>query len=168
MAYSKQLFCCLFLALTLSGCGTVPQRSAAPSHESAPAASRPAGAGEALFHALATLDIDYRYGGHSPASGFDCSGLVMYVYQAAYGIALPRQASEQSRAGRAVERTRLAPGDLVFYDTLNQPYSHVGIYIGDGRFIHAPKTGAAVRVESMSSRYWTRRYNGARRILADG
>ena len=98
---------------------------------------------------------------------FDCSGLVAHVYQEAFGIRLPHNTLAQSKVGIPVERRELAPGDLVFYNTLNRPYSHVGIYLGDGRFVHAPKSGAQVRVESMQTRYWAERYNGARRIEAN-
>ena len=152
----KQLFFGVILAASLVGCASV----------SAPRTSRPGpAAGEALFFALSTLDIDYRFGGSARESGFDCSGLVQYVFRSAYGIELPRLAVEQSRVGQGIERQRLEPGDLVFYNTLNQPYSHVGIYIGEDRFVHAPRAGAPVRVDSMRSDYWTRRFNGARRIL---
>jgi len=96
--------------------------------------------------------------------GFDCSGLVAHVYEEAYGIRLPRTVSAQSETGLSVGAKELEPGDLVFYDTLGRPYSHVGIYLGDGKFVHAPKTGSAVRVESLKSAYWTKRFNGARRI----
>jgi cell wall-associated NlpC family hydrolase len=123
---------------------------------------------EALFHALATLGVDYRRGGHSPASGFDCSGLVTYIYREAYGIDLPHYTLAQSRYGKAVEHSALELGDLVFYNTERQPYSHVGIYLGEGRFIHAPRPGASVRVEKMASSYWSKRFDGARRIVASG
>ena len=118
-----------------------------------------------MFHALAALGVDYRWGGNSRAQGFDCSGLVQHVYREAYGMEVPRHTLAQSRFGKPIERTSLEIGDLVFYNTLKRPYSHVGIYLGDGRFIHAPRTGAAVRVEQMSSRYWSARFDGARRIL---
>jgi cell wall-associated NlpC family hydrolase len=113
---------------------------------------------------LLALGLDYRYGGSSPVTGFDCSGLVAHVYLEAWNIRLPRNTSAQSKAGTPVSLAELQAGDLVFYDTLKRPYSHVGIYLGDGKFIHAPKTGAQVRVESLKSTYWAQRYNGARRI----
>jgi len=119
---------------------------------------------EALLQALLALGVDYRYGGAAPSTGFDCSGLVAHVYQQAWGIRLPHSTAAQSKAGAPVAVTELEAGDLVFYDTLNRPYSHVGIYVGDGRFVHAPKTGARVRVESMKGAYWAQRYSGARRI----
>lgn len=119
-----------------------------------------------MFQVLTSLGIDYQNGGRSPKNGFDCSGLVAHVYQEAFGIRLPHNSLAQSKVGISVERRELAPGDLVFYNTLNRPYSHVGIYLGDGRFVHAPKSGAQVRVESMQTRYWAERFNGARRIEA--
>jgi len=119
---------------------------------------------EALLQTLLQLGVDYRYGGNSPESGFDCSGLVAHVFREAYGIDLPHNARAQSEYGVRVSLSELRAGDLVFYNTLNRPYSHVGIYLGDGRFVHAPKTGAQVRVESVSSRYWMQRFDGARRI----
>ena len=117
-----------------------------------------------LFQVLTSIGVDYKYGGSSHATGFDCSGLVAHVFREGYGVTLPRNAYGQSQAGRAVSPEELQPGDLVFYNTLERPFSHVGIYLGDGRFIHAPKTGAAVRIESLKSTYWSKRWNGARRI----
>lgn len=117
-----------------------------------------------LFQVLSSIGVDYKYGGNSHATGFDCSGLVAHVFRQGYGINLPRTSMEQSRVGQAVSPDELKPGDLVFYNTLNRPFSHVGIYLGDGRFIHAPKTGSAVRIESLKGAYWAKRWNGARRI----
>ncbi len=119
-----------------------------------------------IFQALAAADIPYRRGGQSHATGFDCSGLVAHVYRAAFGLSLPHNSRAQSTLGEAVSREALQPGDLVFYNTQGQAYSHVGIYLGEEKFIHAPKPGSAVRVESMRGNYWSRRYNGARRIAA--
>ena len=152
-----------FLILSfLAGCAGVPApRTETPARREIVKRGDP----EALFQALATLGVDYRRGGSSPA-GFDCSGLVAYVYREAYGIDLPHFTLAQSRYGQAVERSKLELGDLVFYNTERRPYSHVGIYLGDGRFIHAPKPGASVRVEKMASSYWSKRFDGARRIRA--
>jgi len=108
--------------------------------------------------------MDYRYGGNSPVTGFDCSGLVAHVYLEAWHVRLPRTSAAQSQVGEPVSLTELQAGDLVFYDTQKRPYSHVGIYLGDGRFVHAPKSGARVRVESIRSAYWSQRFNGARRV----
>jgi cell wall-associated NlpC family hydrolase len=121
---------------------------------------------EALLQTLLALGLDYRYGGGSPDSGFDCSGLVAHVFREAYGIQLPHNARAQSEFGVRVSLSELRAGDLVFYNTLNRPFSHVGIYLGDGRFVHAPKTGAQVRVEPINGSYWMRRFDGARRIRA--
>jgi cell wall-associated NlpC family hydrolase len=115
-------------------------------------------------HALAALGAPYRRGGSSPDTGFDCSGLVAHVFQQARGVQLPRSTREQRWAGRPVRLAELLPGDLVFYNTRGRPYSHVGIYLGEGQFIHAPRPGAKVRVESTAKAYWRARFNGARRI----
>lgn len=119
---------------------------------------------EALLQTLLMLGVDYRYGGKTPETGFDCSGLVAHVFREAYGIELPHNARAQSEMGMRVSLSELRAGDLVFYNTLNRPFSHVGIYLGDGRFVHAPKTGAQVRVEPIRGQYWMRRFDGARRI----
>lgn len=116
-----------------------------------------------LLRAFALTGIQYRYGGNSPATGFDCSGFVRYVFSE-IGTVLPRNASEISHLGRRVDREELQPGDLVFFNTLRRPFSHVGIYLGDHRFIHAPSRGGKVEIVNMSHHYWERRYNGARRL----
>ena len=146
-----------FSVLILSGCGFSPPRDP----------SGPGRSPEMVFQALAVAGVPYRWGGESPENGFDCSGLVAHVYREAFGVQLPHNAREQSRMGRAVSSSELIAGDLVFYNT-ELPYSHVGIYLGDDRVIHAPRPGAAVRVENMRTRYWLTRFNGARRIpIAD-
>jgi len=138
------------------------------------AESRPVAIGAAqrasdlVVSALGLLGINYRRGGNTPESGFDCSGMVRYVFQSAMGLELPRRAVEISLIGVKVDRSDLRPGDLVFYNTLRKTFSHVGIYLGNNRFIHAPATGGAVRVEDMSQSYWASRFNGARRIASEG
>lgn len=121
-------------------------------------------ASELAMEAIGLLGVHYRYGGMSPENGLDCSGLVQYVFQRAWGKKLPRTAEEISRVGERVDRSDLQPGDLVFYNTLKRGFSHVGIYLGDNKFIHAPSSGGEVRIESMDLAYWKRRFNGARRI----
>lgn len=116
------------------------------------------------FLALSLSGTPYQYGGDSPDSGFDCSGFVRYVFRRSLGIELPRSTRTINRLGQPVEAAQLRPGDLVFYDTLRTMFSHVGIYLGDDRFIHSPSSGGSVRVEHMQDGYWQRRYNGARRI----
>jgi cell wall-associated NlpC family hydrolase len=114
--------------------------------------------------ALALVGTPYARRGSSPKTGFDCSGLVAYVYARAAGLRLPRNNFDLSRAGAPVAAGDLRPGDLVFYNTQHRPYSHVGIYLGERRFVHAPSSGGAVRVENMRLAYWTRRFDGARRV----
>jgi cell wall-associated NlpC family hydrolase len=157
----KALYSIAFLAV-ISGCSSIAPR--APEPAPVPAAPMSAERQEALLQALLTLGVDYRYGGNSPVTGFDCSGLVAHVYREAWGIRLPHNTKAQSEAGVPVSLAELQAGDLVFYDTQKRPYSHVGIYMGDGKFVHAPKSGARVRVESLRSDYWSSRFNGARRI----
>lgn len=151
------------ICAALAGCaGYVP--APAELRETMPAPQVRPKRSEALLLALMALGVDYRDGGRSPATGFDCSGLVAHVFEQAYGVRLPRNTQAQSEAGLPINAEELEPGDLVFYDTLGRPYSHVGIYLGDGKFVHAPKAGSSVRMESVRSAYWIRRFNGARRI----
>ena len=117
-----------------------------------------------LIYAAYTLGMQYRYGGRSPETGFDCSGLVSYVFEHAWGLLLPPRTDALRRVGTPIKLKELEPGDLVFYNTRNRPFSHVGIYLGEGRFVHAPRPGAYVRVESLQTRYWRTRFNGARRL----
>jgi cell wall-associated NlpC family hydrolase len=113
--------------------------------------------------ALTLRDIRYRRGGRAPKTGFDCSGFVQYVYAKALGVDLPNNSLGQFNDGTRVSRTDLRIGDLVFFRIHGKRVSHVGIYVGDGRFIHSPSTGKHVRVDSLGDGYWTRRYAGARR-----
>ncbi|WP_431733166.1 C40 family peptidase [Hylemonella gracilis] len=119
---------------------------------------------EIVVAAMGALGTPYRYGGGSYEGGFDCSGFVRAVYQQTWGLTLPRQSAQQARATRAIARRELQPGDLVFFNTVGQAFSHVGIYVGDDRFIHSPKAGASVRIENMRLRYWDDRFNAARRV----
>ncbi|MCO5107264.1 MAG: C40 family peptidase [Burkholderiaceae bacterium] len=121
---------------------------------------------ELVIRSLSLLGVRYRFGGNSPDTGLDCSGLVRHVYEGALGLVLPRRSEEMSRKGESVALDQLRPGDLVFFRTLRRAFSHVGIYIGDNRFVHAPSRGGQVRVEQIDNRYWMRRFNGARRIAA--
>lgn len=117
--------------------------------------------------ALSYLGVKYRFGGSAPSSGFDCSGLVGYVAEKSMGLKLPRRSSEIARLGQSIKRTDLKEGDLVFFNTTGKRFSHVGIYLGDNKFVHAPRTGAVVRVEDMTISYWQKRYNGARRLASN-
>ena len=117
-----------------------------------------------LARALSLRGTRYRKGGTSPDAGFDCSGYVGYLYRDIVGFQLPRSAQDIWRFGKTVERSELQPGDLVFYNTMKRPYSHVGIYLGGNQFVHAPASGGSVRVVNMDERYWATRWNGAKRV----
>lgn len=119
---------------------------------------------ELAFRAMGMIGIRYKFGGNAPENGLDCSGLVRYVFKEAWGANLPRTSQEISQVGKKVDTHDLQPGDLVFYNTLRRSFSHVGIYLGDNKFIHAPSAGGQVRIESMDLKYWKARFNGARRI----
>ncbi len=114
--------------------------------------------------AMGFIGVPYRYGGNSAETGLDCSALVRLTYEKTLGKVLPRRAADQAAATQSIDRSELRPGDLVFFNTMRRAFSHVGIYVGDGKFIHAPRSGARVRVENMDGSYWTARFNGARRV----
>ena len=120
---------------------------------------------ELVINAMAFLDAPYRRGGNDARTGFDCSGFVRAIYQRTDGLLLPRLAKDQAAATQPIDASELQPGDLVFFNTMKRAFSHVGIYIGEGKFIHAPRTGAQVRVEDMHAAYWARRFDGARRVV---
>lgn len=122
-------------------------------------------ASDMVLSAMNFLGVPYRRGGNSAEHGFDCSGFTRHVFEMSLGLVLPRRVDEQASAPGLVKvgREELKPGDLVFFNTLKRTFSHVGIYIGDGKFIHSPRTGAQVRVEDMRYAYWSKRFTGARR-----
>lgn len=121
-------------------------------------------AGDVGGGALNMIGVRYRWGGNSPDSGLDCSGFVRYVFQDTLGMTLPRRAEEMSRVGKKVRVSDLKPSDLVFFNTMRRSFSHVGIYIGDNKFVHSPSTGSTIRVDDMEDGYWKKRFQGARRI----
>lgn len=121
-------------------------------------------ASDLALGAISMLGIRYQMGGTSPEGGLDCSGLVRYVFKQAWGSELPRTSEEISRVGTQIATKDLQPGDLVFFNTVRRGFSHVGIYLGDSNFIHAPARGGEVRIESMNVGYWRQRFNGARRM----
>ena len=123
-------------------------------------------ASELVVNAMGFLGVPYKWGGTDADSGFDCSGFVASVYQQSIGLLLPRKAEQQAAATEKIDQADLQPGDLVFFNTMRRAFSHVGIYVGNGKFIHAPRAGAEVRVESMGGSYWQRRFDGARRVSA--
>jgi cell wall-associated NlpC family hydrolase len=114
------------------------------------------------------IGTPYKYGGNSPDTGFDCSGFVDHVFQRTVNIALPHNTQQISRHGLPIKLSQLREGDLVFYNTNNEAYSHVGIYLGSDHFVHAPSSGGSVRTENMHDAYWAKHYNGARRITLSG
>ncbi len=120
---------------------------------------------EMVMASMNFLGVRYARGGNSAEQGFDCSGFTRYVFEHSLGLVLPRRADEQARqAGlMSVGKNELRPGDLVFFNTMRRAFSHVGIYVGEGKFIHAPRSGAEVRIEDMRAAYWSKRFNGARR-----
>ena len=122
-------------------------------------------ASEMVLTAMNFLGVPYRRGGNSADRGFDCSGFTRHVFEMSLGLVLPRRADEQASAAGllSIRRDELKPGDLVFFNTLRRTFSHVGIYVGEGKFIHSPRPGGEVRVEDMGASYWTRRFTGARR-----
>lgn len=124
-------------------------------------------ANELVMTAMGFLGIPYRKGGESADTGFDCSGFVRAIYEQSLGLVLPRRAAEQAHATQQIDKAELKPGDLVFFNTLRRTFSHVGIYMGDGKFIHSPRAGAQVRVEDMRTSYWSSRFDGARRVVND-
>ena len=124
-------------------------------------------ASELVMQAMGLLGVPYKRGGTSEEKGFDCSGFVRYMYEKSVGLVLPRRAEDQAKATEEISRSELKPGDLVFFNTLKRTFSHVGIYVGDGKFIHAPRPGKAVRVDDMREAYWQQRFNGARRVQVD-
>jgi cell wall-associated NlpC family hydrolase len=124
-------------------------------------------ASELVMQAMGLLGVPYRSGGTSEEKGFDCSGFVRYMYEKSVGLVLPRRAEEQAKVTEEISRSELKPGDLVFFNTLKRTFSHVGIYVGDGKFIHAPRPGKAIRVDDMREAYWQQRFNGARRVQVD-
>ena len=121
-------------------------------------------ASDLVVGAMGFLGVPYRRGGNSANTGFDCSGFVKAIYEQTIGLVLPRSAAQQAAATQTIDKSELRPGDLVFFNTMRHAFSHVGIYVGNGKFIHSPKPGAEVRVEDMGLAYWARRYDGARRV----
>jgi cell wall-associated NlpC family hydrolase len=152
----------ILLLLLCSACATT--------HREVPAAPTMADSirndamNDMAIYAMGLADTPYRNGGDSPESGFDCSGFVRHVFQKSLGWQLPRTSLEMSRTGEQVGTDQLRPGDLVFFNTQQQPFSHVGIYVGEDRFVHAPKSGKSIAVASMRNKYWQGRFDGARRI----
>ena len=158
----------LLLAAALSGCGGDKLvRQPLPAHRSWPvvAPPDPARANAVLMRAISLVGTPYRYGGNTPESGFDCSGLVNYVYRDMLDVRLPRSSRDLAAwQGPRIKPERLAAADLVFFGS-GGSVSHVGIYVGEGRFVHAPSTGGTVRLDHLDGPYWRDHYSGAKRVL---
>lgn len=159
----------LALALALPGARAAhaeePAQQVAMGTGFADSSSYVSAAEQLVDQALEYLGVRYRFGGTSPETGLDCSGLILNVFRNAIGFDLPRTAAEMSRMGDKIGRQELKPGDLVFFNTMRRAFSHVGIYLGEGKFVHAPSSGGKVRIEAISSSYWSKRFNGARRLV---
>ncbi|MFT3848164.1 MAG: C40 family peptidase [Propionivibrio sp.] len=149
------------LVLLLVACGSVPPAPESTTGAPPRAAYSETGQEVTLF-ALGLIDTGYRFGGKNPEAGLDCSGMVAYIYNRAAGLALSGSAADIARKGRPIDRRQLRPGDLVFFNTRNAPFSHVGLYIGDERFIHAPLTNGRVRIDHLNARYYAQRFEAAR------
>jgi cell wall-associated NlpC family hydrolase len=153
---SRFLVACA-LSLLLAACASVQSPE--------PASRRAGPRTEVTLFALSLIDTGYRFGGKNPEAGLDCSGMVAYIYRRAAALEVKGSAADIARQGRAIERETLRPGDLVFFNTSNSPhspYSHVGLYIGENRFVHAPSTNGRVRIDELSSAYYARRFTAAR------
>ena len=156
----------------LAGCGTLPKGST-PSSKPVAKSSEATWfkiterhkADDVVMHALGLIDVGYRFGGRNPEAGLDCSGMVSYIYEQTTGLRLPHNARMIAERTRPIGRSELRPGDLVFFNTMNRPYSHVGIYIGDGRFVHAPRTNSRVQIARLDDGYFSSRYEGARTLF---
>ena len=159
-----RLITALVLLWVVAGCSSSPPRNqtwdGTPDWASASPTQR-----DVVRRALDYVGVPYHYGGDSAETGFDCSGLVWRVYRQAAGVRLPRDTYGISRKGVAIPSRELQPGDLVFFNTQRRPYSHVGIYLGKNRFVHAPSSGGVVSVARISDRYWRQRFDGGRRIV---
>lgn len=127
-------------------------------------------ASDLVLSAMNFLGVPYKRGGNSIDSGFDCSGFTRHIFEKSVGLVLPHRADEQAKLSSLmpIKQEELKPGDLVFFNTMRRTFSHVGIYVGEGKFIHAPRTGSAVRVEDMREAYWAKRFTGARRADLNG
>jgi len=157
----------------LSACSTLPPGSirslpddagGAPDADPGPSGRVPEDlAREVSFLALSLVDTPYRYGGNTPAGGFDCSGLIVYVFRNAAGVGLPRTVAQLAQVGQPVRAGAMRSGDLVLFDTAGR-FSHAGIYVGGGRFVHAPSSGGVVRLDGVYASYWRPRFSGVRRV----
>jgi len=157
--------CGIFICylLILSGCSSFSTRSNA-SKVAQFKQDTSVGTEDISIAAVGLVGVPYRYGGNNPKAGFDCSGLIGYVYYKAASIKLPRTIDAMSNKGKSIDNQPPAPGDLVFFNTTGDKYSHAGIYVGQGRFVHAPSSGGTVRLDQIETPYWASRFTEARRL----
>lgn len=156
-----QIWLACGVLLLLAACGSAPPTQR-PSTDLPPRAEYSETGHEVTLFALGLIDTGYRFGGKNPEAGLDCSGMVSYIYNRAAGVKIAGSAADIARKGRPIDRRQLRPGDLVFFNTRNAPFSHVGLYIGDERFIHAPSTNGRVRIDQLKSKYYAQRFEAAR------
>jgi cell wall-associated NlpC family hydrolase len=156
-------FAMIVSAALLAACGSPSPRPSAPKETIAQASRVGSDKGvDVVLYALGLVDTGYRFGGKNPEAGLDCSGMVSHIYQTTLGLKVKGSAADIARQARAIERQDLRPGDLVFFNTSNRSFSHVGIYIGDARFVHAPSSNGRVRIDRLADRYYAQRYEAAR------
>jgi len=153
------------LGATLAGCASPPAPGSAQTPQPSQARSEQPQRNDIALFAMGLLDTRYRWGGRGPATGFDCSGLVSHVFKEAAGVRVQGSSADLAQKARPVSSEQLLPGDLVFFNTLGAPHSHVGVYVGDGRFVHASNPRTGVRIDHLSNRYYAQRFEGAGSLL---
>lgn len=163
MKFLSKVILALCIAWMMAGCASQTVLPVVP--DETPPVAAPAvqhEGNEVVMYAMALIERGYRFGGNNPDSGLDCSGMVSYIYQHALGIELPHNAAQMAAIAREIPREKMVPGDLVFFNTTGKPFSHVGIYIGDDRFIHAPKRNGKISISSLKNQYFANRLQGVR------
>lgn len=155
----------LLAVLLAAGCGSLPTARHGSTQTTLPAAD-PALSSEVVMYAYGLMNIDYRFGGNNPESGLDCSGMVSYIFENAVGLKLPHNAAQIAELGRDIDIKALQPGDLVFFNTEHRSFSHVGIYVGNNRFIHAPSSNGKIKISSLKNGYYAQRLEAARSLFS--
>ncbi|MHB9118421.1 MAG: C40 family peptidase [Burkholderiales bacterium] len=155
----------LLAVLLVAGCGTAPSVRHGSAQFKLPAAN-PALGREVVMYAFGLINTDYRFGGSNPESGLDCSGMVSYIFENAVGLKLPHNAAQIAELGRDIDMDDLQPGDLVFFNTEHRSFSHVGIYIGNNRFIHAPSSNGKIKISSLKNSYYAHHLEAARSLFS--
>ena len=163
---NKRLFLSACLTPWLFGCSTSPRKEVSHASTAPDYPNNPAKRHDIVIQAIAMLDRGYTYGGKKLHTGFDCSGLVTFVYKESAGMTLKGTAAQMAEVARPVEPAKAHPGDLVFFNTLGSPFSHVGIYIGSGKFVHAANARTGVKTERLDNAYWSKRFEGFRTVFA--